>query len=93
MIWPAVSAATAAARASSPVASTAGAPVGRQDSLGPQAGQATGSAWNRRLAGSRYSASQTAHSGNERIVVWARSYGSSSMMVARGPQLVQLVNG
>ena len=26
-------------------------------------------------------------------MVWARSYGSSSMIVARGPQFVQLVNG
>ena len=36
----------------------AGRPVGRQARRGPQAGQATGSAWNRRSAGSRYSASQ-----------------------------------
>ena len=31
--------------------------------------------------------------GTARIVVWARSYGSSSMIVARGPQFVQFVNG
>ena len=40
---------------------------------GPQSGQATGSAWNRRSAGSAYSAAQAWHIANSTIVVAARS--------------------
>ena len=52
-----------------------------------------GSAWKRRSAGSSYSLRQASHSGNARIVVRSRSYGSDSMIVKRGPQSVQLMNG
>jgi hypothetical protein len=52
-----------------------------------------GWAWKRRSAGSSYSARQAGHIGNAAIVVAGRSYGSRSMMVNRGPQLVQVMNG
>ena len=42
-------------------------------SLGPQAGQHTGWAWNRRSAGSGYSAAHAAHSAKPAIVVSGRS--------------------
>src|SRR5262249_11670131 len=61
--------------------------------LGPQRGQAIGSAWNLRSCGSRYSLSQDSHIVNRDMLVLARSYGMRSMMVRRGPQSVQLVNG
>ena len=62
-------------------------------SRGPQAGQQTGWAWNRRLAGSSYSARQAGHIAKPAIVVSGRSYGTSRTMVNRGPQFVQLMNG
>ena len=68
-------------------------PGAAQVSLGPQLGQALGWAWNRRSAGSSYSAWQAAHIRNRAIVVAGRSYGTPSTIVYRGPQLVQLVNG
>ena len=36
---------------------------------------------------------QSAHIGNARIVVCARSYGTPVTIVSRGPQLAQVVNG
>jgi hypothetical protein len=33
------------------------------------------------------------HIRNSRMVVWARSYGTPSTIVKRGPQFVQLMNG
>lgn len=86
MIPPPSTALTPARSASSPRSPS-------QASRGPHAGQATGSAWKRRSAGSAYSAAQSAHSGKQRMVVRIRSYGRSSMIVARGPQSVQLMNG
>ncbi|OFA49978.1 hypothetical protein BEN35_16180 [Streptomyces fradiae] len=85
---------TAAARrsASSPLADT-GPPAARHAARGPHSGQASGSAWKRRSAGSAYSAAHRAQSGKPRIVVRSRSYGRSSMTVARGPQSVQLMKG
>ena len=52
-----------------------------------------GLGWKRRSAGSVYSRSQPAHSGNPAIVVFARSYGRAVTMVKRGPQCVQVMNG
>ncbi len=60
---------------------------------GPQSGQAMGCAWNRRSAGSWYSAVHRSHMANVDIVVAGRSYGNLRMMVNRGPQLVQVTNG
>ena len=75
----------------SPVTSTS--PGRRNVSVGPQSGQATVCAWNRRSAGSAYSAAQAGHIGKAAMVVAGRSYGSPVMMVKRGPQLVQLMKG
>jgi len=61
--------------------------------LGPQTGHAFGCAWKRRSRGSWYSRSQSGHIGKTSIVVFGRSYGMSRMIVNRGPQFVQLVNG
>lgn len=65
----------------------------RSVSRGPQRGQHTGSAWNRRSDGSMYSARQVGQSGNCAIVVAARSSGRSSTIVYLGPQSVQFTNG
>src|ERR1700740_361101 len=65
----------------------------RNHSDGPQSGQAIGCAWNRRLAGSWYSAAHRSHMANADMVVAGRSYGNPRMMVNRGPQLVQVTNG
>ena len=43
------------------------------DSRGPQAGQAIGSAWNRRSDGSSYSRRHATHIGKPAIVVFGRS--------------------
>ena len=62
-------------------------------SLGPQAGQAFGCAWNRRLAGSSYSAAALAahrERGHRRQRAVVRG---AAMIVKRGPQSVQLMNG
>ncbi len=59
----------ASTRAASPVRVGAASAGRRKASRGPQAGQATGSAWNRRSAGSRYSSSQAGQSGKSRIEV------------------------
>src|SRR6476659_5906745 len=61
-------------------------------SRGPHSGQALGWAWNRRSAGSSYSARHRAHIGKAAMVVAGRSYGTSRTIVKRGPQFVQLVN-
>jgi hypothetical protein len=50
-------------------------------SAGPHVGQAFGSAWKRRLAGSVYSRSQSGHCGNAAMLVCARSYGSRRVSV------------
>ena len=47
------------------------------ESRGPQAGQAIGSAWKRRSAGSSYSRRQSAHIVKPAIVVFGRSYGNA----------------
>src|SRR6201998_788442 len=60
---------------------------------GPQSEHAIGWAWNRRFAGSWYSAAHRSHMANADMVVAGRSYGNSRMMVKRGPQLVQVTNG
>src|ERR1700740_1905251 len=65
----------------------------RNHSDGPQPGQAIGCAWNRRCAGSWYSAAHRSHMANADMVVAGRSYGNSRMMVKRGPELVQVTNG
>jgi hypothetical protein len=52
-----------------------------------------GWAWNRRSAGSWYSRSHRSHIGKPAIVVAGRSYGRSEMIVNRGPQSVQVMNG
>ena len=90
-IRPARSAAATAASGSPGTAAPSSAATSR--SRGPQAGQAFGSAWKRRSAGSSYSAWQAAHMRNGAIVVRARSYGTPSTIVNRGPHPVQLVNG
>ena len=82
--------ASAAASASSPPSAARPWSVVCHANRGPHAGQAIGSAWNRRSVGSAYSAAQAAHMSKRRIVVRARSYGRASMIVARGPQSVQL---
>ena len=61
-----------------PVASTS-------RSCGPQAGQQTGWAWNRRLAGRRTPRAHAAHIAKPAMVVSGRSYGTSRTMVNRGP--------
>src|SRR6516165_5788268 len=84
----------AASAASDPVTFLVGEPAGDENhSDGPQSGQAIGCAWNRRLAGSWYSAAHRSHMANADMVVAGRSYGNSRMMVNRGPQLVQVTNG
>ena len=60
---------------------------------GPHRGQAFGWAWNRRSAGSSYSARQSGHISNSAIVVSCRSYGIPRTIVNLGPQFVQLMNG
>ena len=70
-----------------------GSPGRRKVRTGPQSGQATVWAWNRRLAGSAYSAAHAEHNGSSAIVVIGRSYGRSTTTVKRGPQLVQLMKG
>ena len=83
---------TAASTAASPVSSTV--PSGsRHATCGPHVGQALGWAWNRRSAGSSYSAWHAAHIVKPAIVVAGRSYGTDTTIVYRGPQSVQLVNG
>ena len=69
---PALSESTAAASASSP--SDCNDPVGsRHVRRGPHRGQAFGCAWNRRSAGSSYSAWQEGHIVNPAMVVAGRS--------------------
>src|SRR5271156_3465325 len=80
----------AASAASDPVMR---APCDQNRSDGPQSGHAIGCAWNRRSAGSWYSAAHRAHMANSDMVVAGRSYGNLRMMVNRGPQLVQVTNG
>jgi hypothetical protein len=73
-IRPAAIVRAAARRASSPWSTAPAAPpLARKARRGPQAGQALGSAWYRRLAGSSYSARHTSQSVNAPIVVHARS--------------------
>ncbi len=60
---------------------------------GPQVGQHVGWAWNRRSAGSSYSAAHGPHIGKPAMVVDGRSCGTSFTIVKRGPQFVQLMNG
>ncbi len=55
--------------------------VSASQTLGPQTGQAIGWAWNRRLAGSPYSAAQAGHISNADIVVFGRSYGIERTML------------
>ena len=76
-----------------PARSAASTSASSCDRCGPHAGQAIGSAWKRRSAGSAYSRAQSAQSANGAIAVLARSYGSRRAMVKRGPQCVQLRNG
>ena len=91
---PAASARCVAASAASDAVSFPGPPAADQnESDGPQSGQAMGCAWNRRSAGSRYSAAHRSHMPNADMVVAGRSYGNVRMMVNRGPQLVQVMNG
>ncbi len=78
-ICPARSAIAAAESAASPAARVP--PRRERRCCGPQTAQAIGSAWNRRLPGSSYSARQGAQSANTAIVVRARSYGRSRTMV------------
>src|SRR6516164_6613246 len=80
----------AARAASDPVTRPAG---DLNTSDGPQSGQAIGCAWNRRSAGSWYSAAHRSHMAKADMVVAGRSYGNSRMMVNRGPQLVHVTNG
>src|SRR5262245_19999925 len=61
--------------------------------LGPQSRHAIGWAWNRRSAGSWYSAEQRAHRPKSAIVVVGRAYGALRMIVNRGAQEVQVTNG
>ena len=61
--------------------------------LGPQAGQAVGWAWNRRSAGSSYSARQRGHIAKPRHRRPLAVVRSAVTIVSRGPQLVQLRNG
>ena len=68
---PAASAAPASATGSRPGTGAPSAP--RSETRGPQAGQAIGSAWKRRSAGSRYSRAQSGHIRNGAMVVAARS--------------------
>ena len=68
-------------------------PPSHSSSCGPQRGHAMGCAWKRRSSGSWYSREHSGHIANFFIDVFARSYGSDSMIEKRGPQLVQLVNG
>ncbi len=60
---------------------------------GPQVGQQKVWAWKRRLAGSPYSARQSAQSGKSAIAVRARSKGRPRRIEARGPQRTQATNG
>ncbi len=90
-IAPAPSSRRVSASAPEPVNGTR--PSRTRRSVGPQSGQATVCAWKRRSAGSRYSVAQRVQSGSCAIVVAGRSYGSSTMIVNRGPQFVQLMNG
>ena len=76
-----------------PPGAAAAAGLASSASAGPHAGQQVGSAWNRRLPGSVYSAAHAAHIVKAAIVVRARSYGTSRTIVNRGPQFVQLMNG
>ena len=63
-----------------PSATTA--PVGvAPASCGPQTGHALGWAWNRRSAGSSYSAWHAGHIVNPAIVVAGRSYGTLRTIV------------
>ncbi len=79
-IAPPASAATAASSASTPPAR--GLPsASRQASTGPQTGHALGWAWNRRSAGSSYSARHAAHIVNAAMVVAGRSYGTWRVIV------------
>src|SRR5512135_2694825 len=67
--------------------------VSRSSTNGPHSGQAMGCAWKRLSNGSVYSAWQSSHMGKSAMVVLGRSYGMSLIMVKRGPQCVQLING
>ncbi len=85
-------------RRSAAVASTGSPGTGSPErstsrSEGPQAGQHTGWAWNRRSEGSRYSRAQSPHMANGALVVAGRSYGTSRTIVNRGPQFVQFTKG
>jgi hypothetical protein len=62
------------------------------ESCGPHTGQAIGSAWKRRSAGSSYSRRHSTQSSNRAMVVFGLSYGTRSTMVKRGPHCVQLMN-
>src|SRR5665647_3589398 len=91
-IWPRTMARAAASNALRPPNTAS--PFGLHNSrCGPQIGQALGCAWKRRFVGSSYSAWHCGHIVNDFIEVLARSYGNDSMMLKRGPQFVQLVNG
>src|SRR5215470_6013779 len=89
---PLTRASTARWRAAAPVA-WIDPSVPRHASCGPHTGQALGWAWNRRSAGSSYSAWQAGHIGSDAIVVAGRSYGTRRTIVYGGPQFVQFVNG
>ena len=91
-ITPLSSAAPASRIASGPRAMSP-APGCSTHSLGPHAGQHTGSAWKRRSAGFVYSPSHSEQSAKHAIEVRSRSYGSERTSVNRGPQLVQVVKG
>ena len=52
-----------------------------------------GWAWNLRSEGSSYSDWHGGHIVKPAMVVVDRSYGTARMIVYRGPQSVQLVNG
>ncbi len=68
---PAASAAPASATGSRLARGAPSAP--RSETRGPQAGQALGSAWKRRSAGSPYSRAQSGHMRKGAMVVAARS--------------------
>ncbi len=61
--------------------------------VGPHCQHEFVSEWNRRSAGSRYSASHSGHWVKAPIDVRVRSYGIDSMTVNRGPQSVQVMKG
>ncbi len=89
-IAPSARAVRAAASAAAPSATDS--PLGpSRRNRGPQAGQHTGSAWNRRSDGVAYSLAQSGQNGKQAMDVRSRSYGNEVHSEKRGPQFVQVV--